>query len=168
MVYDGTSSGLNDAIWVPRFPLPTVNTMLRAVDVHSFMGDLDIGETFVNFILHESMQALCGVDLAEFFGQDGTEPGRKQVVWEKWVRAAMGLESSPYQAMQAILVAKEVILGDRLDEENVFRWDKVRMNLPGSEIYDASLPWVDEEALKCVFELLSCVALGGGLVGDGI
>jgi hypothetical protein len=28
MVYDGTKSGLNDVIWVPRFPLPTVDTLL--------------------------------------------------------------------------------------------------------------------------------------------
>jgi hypothetical protein len=26
MVYDGTKSGLNDVIWVPRFPLPTDGT----------------------------------------------------------------------------------------------------------------------------------------------
>ncbi len=69
MVYDGTKSGLNDAIWVPRFPLPTVNTMLCAVDKNTFMGDMDIGEMFLNFILHESMQALCGVDLTNYFGE---------------------------------------------------------------------------------------------------
>ena len=28
MVYDGTKSGLNDALWVPSFPLPTGDTML--------------------------------------------------------------------------------------------------------------------------------------------
>jgi hypothetical protein len=28
MVYHDTKLGLNDAIWVPRFPLPTFNTML--------------------------------------------------------------------------------------------------------------------------------------------
>jgi hypothetical protein len=28
MVYDGTKSGLNNCIWVPRFPLPTVGTHL--------------------------------------------------------------------------------------------------------------------------------------------
>ncbi|CAJ1957005.1 unnamed protein product [Cylindrotheca closterium] len=30
MVYDGTKSGLNDALWVPSFWLPTINTMLWA------------------------------------------------------------------------------------------------------------------------------------------
>ena len=63
MVYDGTKSGLNSCIWVPRFPLPTVGTYLRAVEAGTFMGDMDVGEMFLNFVLHESMQALCGIDL---------------------------------------------------------------------------------------------------------
>jgi hypothetical protein len=144
MVYDGTKSGLNNAIWVPRFPLTTVNMMLQAVDENMFMGDMDIGEMFLNFILHESMQALCGVDLTEFFGEIDSKTGRKHVLWEKWVRCAMGLKSSPYQAVQAMLVAKEVILGDRTNASNVFRWDAVQMNLPGSPEYDPSLPWLSK------------------------
>ena len=122
--------------------------MLRAVDENTFMGDMDIGEMFLNFILHQSMQALCGVDLTEFFGKSDPESGRKQVLWEKWVRCAMGLKSSPYQAVQAMLVVKEVILGDPRDAENVFRWDKVRMNLPGSTDYDPTLPWVSKIRLE--------------------
>eukprot|EP00980_Cylindrotheca_fusiformis_P030894 scaffold25597_cov206-Cylindrotheca_fusiformis.AAC.4 len=105
MVYDGTKSGLNDSIWVPRFSLPTVNSMLRAVDSKTFMADFDIGECFLNFILHESMQALCGIDLTHFFGEDSK--GKRKVLWERWARAAMGLKSSPYQAVQAVLVAKD-------------------------------------------------------------
>jgi hypothetical protein len=45
---------------------------------------------------------------------------KKVQIWERWVRTAMGLKSPPYQAVQAILVAKEVILGDRRDPANVF------------------------------------------------
>ena len=29
MVYDGSKSGLNDALWAPWFALPTINTMTR-------------------------------------------------------------------------------------------------------------------------------------------
>lgn len=143
MVYDGTKSGLNDNIWVPRFPLPTINTHLRAVDGDTCMSDMDIGEMFLNFILHESMQALCGVDLTQYFGERD-ESNKLLPLWEKWTRAAMGLKSSPYQAVQAMLVAKEVIRGDRHDPSNAFRWDKVRMNLPGSKDYDPSKPWVSK------------------------
>jgi hypothetical protein len=147
MVYDGTKSGLNENIWVPRFPLPTVNTHLRAVDSNTWMSDMDIGEMFLNFILHESMQALCGVDLTQFFGEND-ESGRPTILWERWTRAAMGLKSSPYQAVQAILVGKEIVKGDRKDPNNAFRWDDVRLNLPGSKDYDPKYPWVSKIRLK--------------------
>jgi hypothetical protein len=135
MVYDGTKSGLNDALWVPSFSLPTVDTMLRAVTYDTVMSDFDIGDCFLNFVMHETLQALCGVDLTLYFGEG-------QLLWERWVRAAMGLKSSPHQAVQAIMVAKGVMLGNRKDPKNAFRWDQVKLNLPGSATYDPSLPWV--------------------------
>lgn len=141
MVYDGTKSGLNDVIWVPRFSLPTVNSLLRAIESDTHMADFDIGECFLNFVLHESMQALCGVDLTEYFGSG-------KILWERWARAAMGLKSSPYQAVQAVLVAKDVVLGERRDPGNAYRWDSVRLNLPGSEKYDPTLPWVSKIRLE--------------------
>jgi hypothetical protein len=69
MVYDGTKSRLNENIWVPRFPLPMVNTHQRGVDSNTWMSDMDIGEMFLNFFLHKSMQALCGVDLEQFLAR---------------------------------------------------------------------------------------------------
>jgi hypothetical protein len=137
VVFDGTKSGLNKCIWVPRFPLPTVETLLRAVEPDIFMGDFDIGECFFNFVLHESLQALSSLDLSNYFGEG-------VLLWERWVRAAFGLRSSPYQACQAVLVAREYILGNRKDPKNVFRWDVVRMNLSGSKDYDPSIPWVSK------------------------
>jgi hypothetical protein len=77
MVYDGTAFGLNDAIWVPRFSLPTAATHLRALDAGYQMADVDIGEMFLNFVLHESMQSLCGVDLSDLFTD---EMGEKKVL----------------------------------------------------------------------------------------
>jgi hypothetical protein len=74
--YDGTKSGLNDAIWAPRFLLPMVDTLLRAVDTGTYMSNMDIGKMFLNFVLHESMQVLCGVDLTKYFGEG-------EVLWER-------------------------------------------------------------------------------------
>jgi hypothetical protein len=85
MVYDGTKPGLNDVIWVPRFSLPTVDTLLRAVDFCTYMSDMDIGKMFLNFVLHELMQALCGVDLTNYFGEG-------KVLWERWTKAIYGLK----------------------------------------------------------------------------
>jgi hypothetical protein len=84
MVYDSTVSGLNDSIWVPRFVLPTIETHLQGVDEHMFMSDVDVGDCFLNFILHQELQELAGVDLTHYFGEDG------KVLWEAWKRAAMG------------------------------------------------------------------------------
>ena len=32
--------------------------------------------------------------------------------------------------------------GDRKDLDNVFKWEKVILNLPGVDLYDPSIPWV--------------------------
>jgi hypothetical protein len=137
LVYDGSVGGLNLTIWVPRFFLPTIRTHLRAVDENTYMADVDIGEMFLNFVLHKDLRALAGVDLSHYF------PGEKEgPLWETWQRAAMGLRSSPFQCVQAMGVAEEVIRGDPADPTNVFRWDSVELNLPGSDDYDPSRPWV--------------------------
>jgi hypothetical protein len=137
MVYNGSESGLNECMWVPRFILPTVHTHLRGVGPDTYMSDVDLGEFFLNFILHPTIRPYTGVDFTKYFpNAEGT------AVWEPWQRAAMGLRSSPYQAVQAMAMAEEVIRGDRLDPKNVFRWDSVKFNLPGSEGYDPSMPWV--------------------------
>lgn len=50
--------------------------------------------------------------------------------------------------MQAVLIAEEVINGNKEDEDNVFAWDVVRLNLPWKEDYDPTLPWVSKIRLK--------------------
>jgi hypothetical protein len=67
MVYDGTKSGLNAALWAPWFPLPTVDSLLQSVGPGTYMSDNDVGEMFLNFVLHASIQEQCGVDLTGFF-----------------------------------------------------------------------------------------------------
>lgn len=140
MVYDGTKSGLNEMLWAPWFPLPTVDSLLRSVEPGTWMSDNDVGEMFLNFILHESVQALCGVDLTLYF-PDGVPEGTS-VLWERWTRCAMGLRPSPYQACQGMMWALEVIFGDRRNAANVFRFDRVELNLPGSSDYNPARPWV--------------------------
>jgi hypothetical protein len=52
----------------------------------------------------------------------------------------MGFKPSPYQAVQGILFAEEVIRGDPGDPRNIFRWDLIALNLPGAPGYDPSKP----------------------------
>jgi hypothetical protein len=140
VVYDGSISGLNEALWVPRFILPTLRTHLRAVEDGTFMAGVDIGEMFLNFMLHEGVRPYAVVDLTHYFPD-----GSRERVWEAWGWAAMGLTSSPFQAVQGMAYAEEVILvGDRKDPENPFCWDWIRMNLPGQVGYDPSKPWVSK------------------------
>jgi hypothetical protein len=49
MVYDASKSGLNKALWVPSFPLPTAETLSDLLEEDSWMADVDMGEMFLNF-----------------------------------------------------------------------------------------------------------------------
>ena len=140
MVYDGTASGLNDVLWAPWFPLPTVECLLRALEPGYSMADNDVGEMFHNFMMHEELRKYCGLDVSLYYPESIREGKRN--LWERWNRLAMGLKSSPYFAVQSMLIAQEVILGDQEDEENVFHWKELRMNLPGMNNYEPSKAWV--------------------------
>jgi hypothetical protein len=94
---------------------------------------------FLNFSLHPTTQPWAGVDLTLLLPSDD---GRLQ--WMRWCRSLMGCKSSPYQACQAMSVADELIRGSPRDMKTPFRWDWVRMNLPGSENYCCSKPWVSK------------------------
>jgi len=58
------------------------------------------------------------------------------------MRSAMGLKSSPYNLVQGSLRAKRLVMGDPKDENNHFAWHSVRLNLPGTEGYDSTIPWI--------------------------
>jgi len=112
------------------------------VDAGSYLGDIDIGDMFHNFILHEKVQMLAGIDLTPFFPEKLTRKRELKAIWSRWVRSAMGWKSSPYNSIQGILVAEEVIKGDHLDEQNIFRWDYIDLHLPGDPVYQPGLPWI--------------------------
>jgi hypothetical protein len=60
MAYNGTSSGLNAHLWCRWFALAIMNTMLRALETETPMGDIDVGEMFLNFILEARCSYLAG------------------------------------------------------------------------------------------------------------
>ena len=45
IVYNRTSSGLNDALWALHFSLQTVNIMLHGLEEGSYQADMDVKET---------------------------------------------------------------------------------------------------------------------------
>jgi hypothetical protein len=125
MVYDGTKSGLNDALWAPWFTLPTIEGHLRFVETDTFMGDIDIGDMFHNFILHDDIRCVAGIDLTSLFPEELIARGDINVLWEHWTRCGMGFKPSPYYSIQGIIFAEEHIRGDPRSTTNVFRWDTV-------------------------------------------
>ena len=146
MVYDGTASGLNDALFAPHFTLPVVENTMRSLLEHYYSADLDVGEMFLNWPLGKDLQAYAGVDVTHVQTKKGSDKEEWELdrtrPWERWVRNFMGLRDSPYRSLQLMIKAKYYAYGDRHDRTNPFQWDAVLLNLPGDEGYDPSLPWV--------------------------
>ena len=147
VVYDGTASGLNDAIWVPSFWLPTSDCVTRSLGPDSFMADRDVGDCFLNYQLHHSAVPYTGVDLNPIY-----EPGEKVVARTvHFDRNGMGMKPSPYNSCKMGLIAEEICKGDRHNskiasdgkEDNPFQWNSVRLNLPGPG-YDPAMSWVSK------------------------
>ena len=117
-VYDGTKSGLNSAVWAPSFWMPSMETLFQMVDFDSWLGDIDLGEMFLNFPLDPKIRAYAGVDLTGFVMTE--ERGSRQVVWEQWCWMLMGSRPSPFVAICLNLWGKEIIHADRMDPTNIF------------------------------------------------
>ena len=56
MFYNGTSCGLNDVLWAPRFDLSMVKQTLRLLLPGYLQCDLDVGEQFPNYYLHKELR----------------------------------------------------------------------------------------------------------------
>ncbi len=161
MVYNGTSSGLNDCLFAPHYSLPVIQHALRSLADGYYQADLDIGEMFLNFILGEEVRPYSGVDVSSIRMtrsdlEKAQQPPhwwnreedplkwerRRRRKWERWCRNFMGLRDSPYRSLQMLLIAKTIAYGDRKDRSNPFHWEEVILNLPGSWHYDPTMPWV--------------------------
>ena len=53
--------------------------------------------------------------------------------WERWERNMMGITDLTYHEYQAVTWDKCIPMGDQIDWNNSFAWDKVVLNLPGTE-----------------------------------
>jgi hypothetical protein len=130
MVYDGTLSRLNMMIWAPWFSLPNINTLLRIVETGIFMGDTYIGEMFLNFFLDPNLRKCAGVNSSL----------NMEVWWVMWARISMGMQPSPFIAVQIMDWLEEIIFGYPRDKGNVFTLD-IKIKLPGRLDYDPSMSW---------------------------
>jgi hypothetical protein len=145
MVYNGTSCGLNAQLHAPHYGLLSVKHTLRALREGYYQCDLDVGEQFLNYKLHERMRGLSGVDVREVRSRDLADAAweaTREGNWERWERNWMGLRDSPYCSLQWQTRLKLEVYGNRRQRANPFHWDRVVLNLPGAKGYRADLPWV--------------------------
>ncbi|KAL7575071.1 hypothetical protein ACA910_000442 [Epithemia clementina (nom. ined.)] len=56
----------------------------------------------------------------------------------------MGQSPSPFVTTQQTRRLKRLILGDAQDHTNVFQWDYVKLNLPGTPAYQPGKPWISK------------------------
>jgi hypothetical protein len=141
VVYDATACGLNDALWAPNFFLLTVDSILRNASSSSWFGDIDLGEMFLNYPLDEDIRPYAGVDVMNVDPDEARSLKVKRII-EHWTRCLMGFKPSPFVTTQIFGWGEEIIQGDVSDPSNPFFWDEVVMNLPGSQSYTPSMPWV--------------------------
>jgi hypothetical protein len=104
------------------------------------MSDVEIAEIFLNFFLDWHLRKYAGVGLKSYFDDDLGKG--KDAFWVRWNRISMGLRPSPFCAVQIIDWLDETVFGDHLDQDNMFRWDVVELNLPGMSSYIPSKSWV--------------------------
>eukprot|EP00980_Cylindrotheca_fusiformis_P022018 scaffold8903_cov106-Cylindrotheca_fusiformis.AAC.3 len=165
LVFNGTSCGLNDALWSPSFWLPTPDTALRKLHFSSQMVDFDLGEFFLNFfLLPFDVRQFTGVNLAplsKFLGPLAPVPGIEYA----WTRLLFGLKPSPYNSIKFYYHAEEYVVGDPTEPGNPLRWDRVKLNLPGDPTFDPRLPWVyqwDDERNSIAGSVVTFVDDGRG------
>jgi len=138
VVYDGTKSGLTDAVWAPNFFMPSVESLLLYSSAGTWWSDLDLGEMFLNYQMDPGLRPFCGVDVSEFVDT----PTRSTKRWLQWNRIFMGFRSSPYYAVKAYNWCLDIVRGNSNDPTNPFAFDSVVENLPGTKRYDPKQPWL--------------------------
>ena len=62
--------------------MSNMNTDLRSMEEETFMADVDVSECFLNFILHESLVPLAGLDITEYLGEVEKEGDSEKKIFE--------------------------------------------------------------------------------------
>jgi hypothetical protein len=143
VVFDGTSSGLNETLWAPNFYLPTARAAALNMSFSTWMSDMDCGEMFHNFFMDSRIRKCAGIQVDNLPShqfrpnEQGNSPG-----YLRWTRLFMGMRPSPYNAVRHYYWAEEFAKGNPNDEKNPMSFDEVKLNLPGMKDYNPTLPKV--------------------------
>ena len=63
MVYNETSSILNDLLWVPNLSLPTMYNKTGTLQEGTYMAEIYTGGIFTNFIIHKDLRKCFCMDV---------------------------------------------------------------------------------------------------------
>ena len=151
VVFDGTSSGLNETLWAPNFYLPTARDAALHLSYSTWMLDMDCGEMFHNFFMDKKVRKCAGLQVTGGMVSEvcanisgASAPGKKssKPVYLRWSRLFMGMRPSPYNAVRHYYWAEEFARGDPGKKGNPMAFDRLILNLPGMVTYNPSLPKV--------------------------
>eukprot|EP00956_Cyclotella_meneghiniana_P033673 scaffold98222_cov35-Cyclotella_meneghiniana.AAC.2 len=160
LVWDATRCGANETLWAPSFWMPVFRTIqdliikrLPCSVTDYFLGnipvspsnsdwriphqsDMDVGEMFLNYLLHHSERHFFGARIVTGEG-DGEVC---QIM--RFSRLLFGGRPCPYLAVQGHARAIELITGNIADASNPLGWTQVITNWPFDFGYDPSMPRV--------------------------
>jgi hypothetical protein len=147
VVFDGTSSGLNETLWAPNFFLPLAKSASMCLSFGTWMADMDFGEFFHNFHMDPRIRPFSGVDLGSVSSLvpglcESVKPGGVRPTVLRWTRLFMGMRPSPYLAIRQYYWGEEFARGNPGRAGNPMGYDRVRLDLPGMKTYDPKLPKV--------------------------
>ncbi len=63
IVFHAGANKLNNSVWALPFALPSINSLLRIVDLTTLTSDCNMGVMFLNFQPHPDMGCLTAIDL---------------------------------------------------------------------------------------------------------
>ena len=160
LVWDATRNGVNATLWAPSFWMPTFLTLQDLIikrlpcSIRDYFAgnvpvapgpsdwrrphqsDMDVGEMFLNYMMHWSDRHMFGVRIKTGKGASQTE------VIMRFCRLMFGGNPCPYLAVQGHARCMELVCGDHTDPTNPLHWTSVIENYPFTRPYDPSMPRV--------------------------
>lgn len=160
VVFDGTSCGLNEALWSPNFFLPTSRNASEMLSFDTWMSDADFGEFFHNLFADERVRKHSGEDVTPMspFLKLESEGGHNvdfKFNGLRWERLFMGSKPSATNAVRFYDWGEEFAMGNLRDVTNPFGFDAIILNLPGLDTYDTTKP-----------KLMKWNSVKNGMAGD--
>jgi hypothetical protein len=124
------------AVYLNSGSPPQDNSQSAGSFTKSKQGDINVGAMFNNFCSHPTVRNALGVHVIE------TQPEGTYECHEFWHFCALhfGECLSFYLACQGLCLILELCKGDQHNPNNLWQWETVHLNLPGSQVYDPLMP----------------------------